>query len=128
MDDESVETPQPGTHQLLVQVEAAPLNPSDLGLLLAMSDVDNAIGQGSGNDPKVTAPISPKVMPALKARVGTSMPVGNGAPGSWSLPATPPRRRPWWAGASPSSAKARRRARARHGSDQPAAARGRLRP
>ena len=74
---ETVETPQPRAHQVLVRVEAAPVNPSDLGLLLAMADLDGATASGTPDQPVVTAPISPKVMPALAARVGTSMPVGN---------------------------------------------------
>ena len=78
---ETVETPQPRSHQVLVRVEAAPLNPSDLGLLLAMSDIDNATAGGSPDEPVVMAPISDKVMPSLKARVGISMPVGNEASG-----------------------------------------------
>jgi len=79
---ETVETPRPRAHQVLVRVEAAPLNPSDLGLLLAMSDVESATATGSADEPVVTAPISPKVMPALTARVGTSMPVGNEGAGT----------------------------------------------
>ncbi|MFZ2012581.1 MAG: zinc-binding dehydrogenase [Nocardioides sp.] len=78
---ETVETPQPRSHQVLVRVEAAPLNPSDLGLLLAMSDVDQATASGSPDEPVVRAPISEKVMPSLRARVGISMPVGNEAAG-----------------------------------------------
>jgi len=79
---ETVEAPQPRPHQVLVRVEAAPLNPSDLGLLLAMADVESATATGSADSPVVTAPISPKVMPALAARVGTSMPVGNEGAGT----------------------------------------------
>ena len=78
---ETVETPQPRSHQVLVRVEAAPLNPSDLGLLLAMSDIDQATASGSPDEPVVRAPISEKVMPSLRARVGISMPVGNEAAG-----------------------------------------------
>ena len=78
---ETVETPQPRSHQVLVRVEAAPLNPSDLGLLLAMSDVDQATASGAPDEPVVRAPISEKVMPSLRARVGISMPVGNEAAG-----------------------------------------------
>ncbi len=74
---ESVDTPQPRAHQVLVRVEAAPLNPSDLALMLAMSDVEKASASGSGDAPVVTAPIHPAVMGSLKARVGLSMPVGN---------------------------------------------------
>lgn len=79
---ETIGTPEPKPHQVLVRVEAAPLNPSDLGLLLAMSDVDRATASGSEDEPVVTAPISPRLMPALKARVGRSMPVGNEGAGT----------------------------------------------
>jgi NADPH2:quinone reductase len=79
---ETTELPQPRSHQLLVQVEAAPINPSDLGLLLAMADVEQATAGGSSDEPVITAPISPKVMPALQARLGTSMPVGNEGAGT----------------------------------------------
>ena len=74
---ETVDTPQPRAHQVLVRVEAAPLNPSDLALMLAMSDVEKASAAGSAEAPVVTAPIHPAVMRTLKARVGVSMPVGN---------------------------------------------------
>jgi NADPH:quinone reductase-like Zn-dependent oxidoreductase len=74
---ETVETPAPRAHQVLVRVEAAPLNPSDLALMLAMSDVAKASASGSDDAPVVTAPIHPAVMRSLEARVGLSMPVGN---------------------------------------------------
>ena len=79
---ETVETPAPRSHQVLVRVEAAPLNPSDLGLLLAMADLAGASASGSGDEPVVTAPISDKVMPSLRARVGLSLPVGNEGAGT----------------------------------------------
>jgi len=74
---ETVNTPQPGQREVLVRVEAAPVNPSDLGLLLAMADVSQAVGGGSVGDPIVTAPIAEPVMRALAARVGQAMAVGN---------------------------------------------------
>jgi NADPH:quinone reductase-like Zn-dependent oxidoreductase len=73
----TVDTPQPGEREVLVRVEAAPINPSDLGLLLAMADVSQAVAGGSQGEPTVTAPIAEPVMRSLAARVGTSMPVGN---------------------------------------------------
>ncbi|MCW2754791.1 MAG: oxidase [Marmoricola sp.] len=73
----SVDTPQPGEHDVLVRVEAAPVNPSDLGLLLAMADVSAAVAGGSADEPTVTAPIAEPVMGALTARVGRAMTVGN---------------------------------------------------
>jgi len=74
---QDAEVQQPGDNEVLVKVEAAPINPSDLGLLLAMSDVSKAAQSGTGDNPVVTAPISENIMGALAARVDQSMPVGN---------------------------------------------------
>ena len=73
----TVDTPRPGEREVLVRVEAAPVNPSDLGLLLAMADVSRAVAGGSQDEPIVTAPIAEPVMPSLAARVGEAMTVGN---------------------------------------------------
>jgi NADPH:quinone reductase-like Zn-dependent oxidoreductase len=73
----TVDTPQPGEGQVLVRVDAAPVNPSDLGLMLAMADVSQAVTSGSVDEPVVTAPIAEAVMSALAARIGKAMPVGN---------------------------------------------------
>jgi NADPH2:quinone reductase len=72
-----VDMPVPAPHEVLVRVEAAPINPSDLGLLLAMADVAQATSAGTADDTVVTAPISPAVVKGLAGRVGESMPVGN---------------------------------------------------
>jgi NADPH2:quinone reductase len=74
---ETVDTPRPEQREVLVRVEAAPVNPSDLGLLLAMADVSQAVAGGSVDAPTVTAPIPDPVMRSLAARVGTAMTVGN---------------------------------------------------
>ncbi len=74
---ETVATPKPLAHQVVVRVEAAPLNPSDLALMLALSDVEKAEASGTTEEPAVAAPIHPAVMPSLTARVGVSLPVGN---------------------------------------------------
>ena len=73
----TVDTPRPSERDVLVRVEAAPVNPSDLGLMLAMADVSQAVQGGSEEEPTVTAPVPPAVMGALKARLGQAMPVGN---------------------------------------------------
>ena len=73
----AVDTPRPAEREVLVRVEAAPINPSDLGLLLAMADVSQAVEGGSPDEPSVTAPIAEPVMRSLAARVGDAMPVGN---------------------------------------------------
>jgi NADPH:quinone reductase-like Zn-dependent oxidoreductase len=74
---ETVDTPRPSEREVLVRVEAAPVNPSDLGLLLAMADVSQAVQGGSGDDPTVTAPVAAPVLRSLTARLGQAMPVGN---------------------------------------------------
>ena len=58
-------------------VEAAPINPSDLGLLLAGGDPGEASFGGTEERPVVTIPLSPGAARASAARVGSPMPVGN---------------------------------------------------
>ncbi|MGH3307800.1 MAG: alcohol dehydrogenase catalytic domain-containing protein, partial [Nocardioides sp.] len=74
---ETVDTPQPQPHQVLVRVEAAPLNPSDLALLLALADPGTAKAEDTPDGPVVSAPVPEAVMPSMRARLGRSMPVGN---------------------------------------------------
>ncbi len=73
----TVDLPTPGAHEVLVRMEAAPINPSDLGLLLAMADVSKAVNSGTDESPIVSAPIPHAVMQGLAPRLGESMPVGN---------------------------------------------------
>ena len=72
-----VEMPTPRLHEVLVRVEAAPINPSDLGLLLAGADLTTAVASGSADHPVVTATVPPQMVRGLGARLGESMPVGN---------------------------------------------------
>ena len=74
---QDVEVQAPGEKEVLVKVEASPINPSDLGMLLAMADVSKATQSGSDGSPIVNAPIGEAVMAAMAARVGHPMPVGN---------------------------------------------------
>src|ERR1700756_3193028 len=67
----------PKKDEVIVRVEATPINPSDLGLLLAGGDVSSAKASGKGRQTVVAAPIAPAVMRALSARIGKSMAVGN---------------------------------------------------
>jgi NADPH:quinone reductase len=73
----SVTTPTPGADEVLLQITAAPLNPSDLGLLLANADWSHAKVSGTQAAPITTAAISPNAVRAMAARVDVSMPVGN---------------------------------------------------
>jgi NADPH:quinone reductase len=73
----NVPVPKPGPEEVLVRIEAAPLNPSDLGLLLGGADWDHAKVSGTPGNPTVTAPMNAKVRQAMAARLDMAMPVGN---------------------------------------------------
>lgn len=72
-----VPTPEPGPDEVVVRVEAAPINPSDLGLLLGAADMSTARNAGTQARPIVTAQVPEKLMKAMAARVDQSLPVGN---------------------------------------------------
>ncbi len=73
----SVPMPQPAAEQVLLRIDAAPINPSDLGVMLAGADVAQAKASGQGARSQVNAPLSAGAMRAIAARVGISTPVGN---------------------------------------------------
>lgn len=73
----SVETPTPAADEVVVRIEASPLNPSDMGLFFGGADMTRAEATGTADRPVVTAPIAPVVMKAMAGRVGESLPVGN---------------------------------------------------
>ncbi|MDP2212453.1 zinc-binding dehydrogenase [Phenylobacterium sp.] len=73
----SVPVQPPGPGEVLVRVEASPINPSDLGLLVSAADMSQAKASGTAASPVITAPIPPAYMKAITARVDESMPVGN---------------------------------------------------
>ncbi|HJQ57856.1 MAG TPA: zinc-binding dehydrogenase [Vineibacter sp.] len=77
-----VDFPEPGPDQVLVRVDATPINPSDLGLLLGPADVATAQSSGSGESAKVTAKVPAGALPFLGARIDQSMPVGNEGAGT----------------------------------------------
>jgi NADPH2:quinone reductase len=72
-----VPIPTPGADEVLVRVEAAPLNPSDLGLLFAGADMTQASQRGTKEQPVVVARVPDGALKSMKARLGVSMPVGN---------------------------------------------------
>ncbi len=72
-----VPIPRPAADEVLVRVEASPINPSDLGLLLGPADLSTLKVEGSGDAAVVTAKIPPQLMRAVAPRVGEALPVGN---------------------------------------------------
>jgi NADPH:quinone reductase-like Zn-dependent oxidoreductase len=77
-----VTTPEPGPDQVVVKVEATPINPSDLGLLIGPADMSTAKAAGSGAGTKVTAKVPGQALPFIAARLDQAMPVGNEGAGT----------------------------------------------
>src|SRR5471032_514855 len=77
-----VAIPEPGPEQVVVKVEASPINPSDLGLLVGPADFSQAQSTGSGQDVVVKASVPAAALPFLAARLDQSMPVGNEGAGT----------------------------------------------
>ena len=74
---ENVEVGAPADHEVIVRVEAAPINPSDLGLLVGPADPNTFAQAGTADDPKITAEIPAHLIGMLKARLGKALPCGN---------------------------------------------------
>lgn len=72
-----VPVPEPGPDEVVVRVEASPINPSDLGLLFGPADLGTVTASGTADDPVVTAKIPDKLMKMVAARLGQSLPAGN---------------------------------------------------
>ncbi len=72
-----VPTPEPKDDEVVVRVEAAPINPSDLGLLLGGASLASAAASGSGGSSVLSATIAPDMLRSMTARLDESMPVGN---------------------------------------------------
>lgn len=69
--------PAPGPNEIVVALQAAPINPSDLALLLTVADWSKPKVSGNDSFPVVSTQVSPNAVRAMGARVDQSMPVGN---------------------------------------------------
>src|SRR5947207_12088341 len=72
-----VPTPEPADDEVEVRVEATPINPSDLGLLIGSADMSTAKESGSKDTPVVTAKMPEAALRMMAARLDQSLPVGN---------------------------------------------------
>jgi len=69
--------PTPMPDQVIIQVEATPINPSDHGVMFGWTDMSGCASNGSGKDTVLSAPVSKHGMGVMKARIGQALPVGN---------------------------------------------------
>lgn len=74
--------PTPEENQVLVRIEATPINPSDQGVMFGWADVNASRTTGSGKSTLLTAPVSEQGMRVMKARVGQVLAVGNEGAGT----------------------------------------------
>jgi NADPH:quinone reductase-like Zn-dependent oxidoreductase len=72
-----VPTREPSADEVVVRIEASPINPSDLGLLVGAADMATAKASGSKDAPVITAQVPEAAMKAMAGRLDESMPVGN---------------------------------------------------
>jgi NADPH:quinone reductase-like Zn-dependent oxidoreductase len=73
----NVPIPEPSADEVVVRVEASPINPSDLGLLVGAADMTTAKAAGTKDAPVITAKVPEAAMRAMAGRLDESMPVGN---------------------------------------------------
>ena len=78
----SVPTPSPASDEVVVRIEATPINPSDIGLLFGAADLGTVKLSGAAGGPVITAQIPERAMKSMAPRVGQSMPVGNEGAGT----------------------------------------------
>ena len=78
----SIDMPMPSADQVLIRVEATPINPSDLILLIGPADINTLKVSGKAASPEVTMDISAAMMSTVAARLDQSLPVGNEGAGT----------------------------------------------
>jgi NADPH2:quinone reductase len=79
---DTVDVPSPGEGEVVVRIEASPINPSDLGMLFAGADMSAAGTGGTPDRPVVTAPIPDAAMRAMAGRIDIPLAVGNEGAGT----------------------------------------------
>jgi NADPH2:quinone reductase len=74
---EEVEVPDPREGEVLIRVEATPINPSDLIMLVGPADLDTLASGGTRERPRVTAEVPKGRLGSVAGRLDQSLPVGN---------------------------------------------------
>ncbi len=79
---EPYDVPEPADHEVVVQMEAVPINPSDLGLLTAPGDMDTVRTEEVDGYPALVADVDPALMRAFAGRMGKKLAAGNEGAGT----------------------------------------------
>lgn len=77
-----VPVPTPGDEEVIVRIEATPINPSDLGLLVGGADMSTARATGTTERPVIIADVPPPGMKAMAGRMDQSLALGNEGAGT----------------------------------------------
>jgi len=78
----NIPTPEPAEDEVVVRIEATPINPSDLGLLIGPADMSTAVVSGTQDLPVITAKMPDAAVKMMGARLDQSLPVGNEGAGT----------------------------------------------
>jgi len=74
--------PSPNDDQIIVRIEATPLNPSDHGVMFGWTDMSKCTSEGKSENTVLSAPVSSHGMKTMKARIDQDLPVGNEGAGT----------------------------------------------
>jgi len=79
---EPYDVPEPKEHEVVVRMEAVPINPSDLGLLTAAANMDTVRSETVDGHPALVADVDAAMQPFFKGRAGKKMAAGNEGAGT----------------------------------------------
>lgn len=74
--------PEPGDDDVVVRIEATPINPSDQATLIFPADVTTGKTSGSGADTVYSAKLKAGIESRVKPRIGKPLPAGNEGAGT----------------------------------------------
>jgi NADPH:quinone reductase-like Zn-dependent oxidoreductase len=79
---QDVPVPDPAVGEVVIRVEAAPINPSDIGVLFGPADLTTLRGAGTAHRPEVTATVPIARIDGVMGRVDQALPAGNEGAGT----------------------------------------------
>ena len=69
------DVPKPKPHEVIVRIEAAPINPSDMWPMFGPANLSKALL--SDDKSVLTAPLYPSILSRIKPRLDQTLPIGN---------------------------------------------------